>query len=345
MRVIGMAEAVTQRAAFAPRIGQPSLEVVTVLLQFQRHAALADRRVARLARVAVVIAETRCRQTNETPIAGQRRTDRAHLGIDPAVELAALRGVVVVLVAIYAVGMDRQPAAIAGVDAEHVGVAVLVAAVEAHFGAAAEAVHRGLGDAPVDHVDHAADGAGAVQQRRWTLQHFDLVGQERLDCRGMVLADGGHVLGRQAVAQYCHARAVQAADDRPAHAGPEVGTLYAGQAGHGFAQAGTAHLVQTLAGQHFHRATQLTGRIPQRAGGDHHLVQILDMAPTGGAGIVACVRTGRGLPIGSDRSVLGHGQGRGQQAGQGQRERGTAERVCKRGHGGADSVIVTVYQR
>ena len=69
-----------------------------------------------------------------------------------------------------------------------------------------------------------------------TLQHFDLVGQERLDAGGMVGADRGGVHVAHAIGQHGNARAFLAADDRAADAGAEEGALYAGQLGHGIAR-------------------------------------------------------------------------------------------------------------
>lgn len=116
--------------------------------------------------------------------------------------------------------------------------------------------------------------------------------------------------------------------------GPEVGTLHARQAGHRLAQAGGAHFVQALACQHLDRAAQLAGGIAQRAGGDHHLVQVLDMAAAGRRRVMPGIGTGRGLRVGRHRGVVGHGQSGDQHTGQGQREGGAAERGGKAGgHG------------
>src|SRR3546814_6627357 len=68
----------------------------------------------------------------------------------------------------------------AGVQAQHAATAVVDAA-GAQFSAAFErraGLHRR--DATVDHVDRATDRAAAVEQGGGALDHFDLVGQERL---------------------------------------------------------------------------------------------------------------------------------------------------------------------
>ncbi|CAM5556497.1 hypothetical protein RLIN73S_04686 [Rhodanobacter lindaniclasticus] len=76
--------------------------------------------------------------------------------------------------------MHRQ-AVTAAIHSEHVGVAVHVAEIETHFGTPGDALDRRFGDAAVDDVDRAADGAGPVKQRGGAFQYLDLVGQEGLD--------------------------------------------------------------------------------------------------------------------------------------------------------------------
>ena len=223
--------------------------------------------------------------------------------VDEGIGLAALGRVVVPGVAVHRVGMQGE-AVVAAVDAGHDGIAVAVARIEARFGAATETIcDRRFGDASVHHVDHAADRAAAVEQGGGALQYFDLIGQERLHCRRVVLADGGDVLGGQAVAEHGDARTIQAAQDRAPDAWTEVGTLHAGQAGDGFAQAGGAIFVQAFAGQHLGRLAQGIGRVAQGAGGDDDAVQVLYMAVPG---MRVCVRVS--VPgIGGWRTRVGAG--------------------------------------
>ena len=279
--VVGVAEAVAQAAAFAPGIGQRAFQVVAVLAHAQPDPALARGEVTGFAGVAVIVLETRRRNTDEAPVAQQRTADRSGVGVDERIGLAAIRRVVVLGVSVHRVGMQRE-AIVAAVDAGHDGIAVAVAGIEARFGTAAEAIgDRRFGDASVDDVDYAADRAAAVEQGGGTLQHFDLVGQERFHRRRVVLADRGDVLGGQPIAEYGHARAIQAPQDRAPDAWTEVGALHARQAGDGFAQAGGAILVQAFAGQYLGRLAQGIGGIAQGAGGDDDAVQVLYMAILG----------------------------------------------------------------
>ncbi|KAG1369584.1 hypothetical protein G6F59_018693 [Rhizopus arrhizus] len=67
------------------------------------------------------------------------------------------------------------------IEAEH-AAAFVVHRIAAQFCTAAERTLRQFArDAAIDHVDGTTDGAAAEQQRGRPLQHFDLVGQERLD--------------------------------------------------------------------------------------------------------------------------------------------------------------------
>ena len=173
--------------------------------------------------------------------------------------------------------MEGETAA-ATVDADHAGRAVADAVVAEFCASGQRGIRTDHRDPAIDHVDRAADRAAAVEQRGRPLEHFDLLGKEGFDAHRMVDADRGHVAGAQPIAQHLHARAVQAADDRPAHAGTEVGGLHARQAGHRFAQRAGLGFVQLAAGQHFHRRGQVLRGIRQRRGVHFHRGKILGHA-------------------------------------------------------------------
>ena len=195
--------------------------------------------------------------------------------------MLAVGGVVVVLIAIHAVSVQHQcTVGAGGINAGHRG-APAVDAVVAQFGAAFEGfVERALSDAAVDDIDHAADRAAAVQQGRRAFQDFDLVGEEGLDRRGVVLTDGGHVLTAQPTGQHANARAVEAADDRTTDASAEVGALHARQLAQRFAEGGGFGLIEPLARQHVHRLAEFFGGQAQRAGGHHHAIQVFGLIMT-----------------------------------------------------------------
>ena len=161
---------------------------------------------------------------------------------------------------------DHVAAGGGAVQAQHPG-ALVVDGPGAQFGAAFQWLVRGaLRDAAVDHVDRAADRAGAIQQRRRALEDLDLVGQEGFDGHRVVDADRGHVAGTQPVAEHLHPGAIEAADHRTADARPEEGRLHPGQSRDRIAQGGGLGRVQALAGQDLHRPRQLVGGGADRRG-------------------------------------------------------------------------------
>jgi len=274
--------------------------------------------VARFGGAAVLVEIARHRQAEVTPVAQQRSAGRAGGGLHLAVGLGAAGDVVAAVVAAHAVDVQRE-LPVAGIGAEQAGLA-FGAAVVAALGATAEAVlRRRHRDAAVDHVDHAADGAGAVKQGRRAFQHFDLVGQEGLDRSGVILADVGDILRTQAVFQHRDARAIHAADHRAADRLAQAGGLHAGDRGDCLAQRAGLDLVQRRAGQHGDRGDDLVGLLAQRHGIDGDRVQILGFGL-----VVVLVRRNIGRGIGGLQR-----QGGGAQAGgQGEGEHGLAHVGC-----------------
>ena len=100
--------------------------------------------------------------------------------------------VVVAGVAQQTIDMD-DPVAVDAIQPEHAG-AFVVDRVAAHFGTATErCVRNAVGQATVNHVDRATDGATAEQQGARTFQHFYLVSEERFDADGVVGTDRGGI--------------------------------------------------------------------------------------------------------------------------------------------------------
>ena len=126
-------------------------------------------------------------------------------------------------------------------------------------GLAGDAVGRGHGDAVGDHVDHAADRAGTVEQGGGALEHFHLTRGVRIDAHGMVLAQRGDVGRGEAVFLYPYPRTGLAPNHRPAHALTEIGRTDAGRIGQRRAQALAALAYQLGAGDHGGRLDGLAG--------------------------------------------------------------------------------------
>ena len=265
--------------------------------------------------VAVLVFVAGCGHAEEAGVAHQRRAERTGAGVDETVGLAAERGFVVVLVAIHAVRMDHERAIGAhGIGARHPGPA-LVDAVVARFRAAAHGFGHGLfGDAAIDRIHHAADGAAAIKQGCRALEHLDLVGEKRLDRNVVVLADRGNVGAVHSAGQRGDPGIVQAADDRTADALAEIGALHAGQLADRFAEGGALGLIEFVASQDFDGLGHVFRAGPQGVGRHHDLVEVGRVFV---AGVVAGVG-GRG------------GNGPGQRQGEGERK----GREANRGGGG-----------
>ncbi|MCY1350232.1 hypothetical protein D9M69_364600 [compost metagenome] len=213
------------------------------------------------------------------------------------------------------VGMDRE-LAVAGLD-QRAGIAGLVAADgAAGIHGAADAFDRLLGDAVVDHVDHAADGIAAVHQRRRAAHDLDAFGYQRIQRHRMVIGQGRGVDGAAAVLQHLDAVAIQAADHRAAGIGAEIRRRHAGQLVERLAQrAGLAH-GQRVAAQRRNRRDHVVQFAAERVGGDDDFAQRAGGGGGGGgSGGLGSGRGRGGLRVrgrrqGSERCSQGGGNGR-----------------------------------
>ena len=231
-----------------------------------------------------------------------------HLAGGFALGRPALADSVVARIARHAFHMHGQVASAAG---QREGTCFFTrAGVGAQLGAALVALLRdGGGDLAVEHIDHAAHGAVAVDQGRGAAQHFDLRGQQRLGHHGVVGADGGGVVQLGAVAQHLDARAVHAPDDGAAGTGAKVAAGDAGLAVERLAQRGLAAAHELVAFEH-------------RGGRGHVAGAQLQAAGRHGDGRQA---RGRGFC----GTVLGLGKaGGGQHGGQGHGAQDGGERGC-----------------
>ncbi|MNV43056.1 hypothetical protein D3C71_1347590 [compost metagenome] len=227
--------------------------------------------------------------------------------------------------------MHRQVASAAG---QREGTCFFTrAGVGAQLGAALVALLRdGSGDLAVEHIDHAAHGAVAVDQGRGAAQHFDLRGQQRLGHHGVVGADGGGVVQLGAVAQHLDARAVHAPDDGAAGTGAEVAAGDAGLTVQRFAQGGLAAAHEFIAFQHGDRRGHLIGAQLQAAGRDGDGGQ----AGGGRSAVIGrcCHRRGLRVRHAGARQRQHGGQGHGVEDGTGAKNNNGAARLgCGVGHG------------
>ncbi len=124
----------------------------------------------------------------------------------------------------------------------------------------ADAIQRFAGDAPRHHVHRSADGRTAVQHRRRSTQHLDLLSENAAGGNGMVRAKRGHVLGVHAAIEHLDPAGIQTADHRTTGARPESRRLHPRHSGERIAKTRTAYGIQALSRQNRDRPKTLTGR-------------------------------------------------------------------------------------
>ncbi len=148
------------------------------------------------------------------------------------------------IVGFAAKGIDVKDdcAALAGLEREidHATAGELIGrAAEAHFGGAAQGLGGQIGlDAVRDDIDHAADGAAAVEQRRGTADDLDALDEKRLHAYGVVGACHRGIERADAVFEQTDPISAQPADDRPAGAGTKRGGVDAGLGRERFTEGG-----------------------------------------------------------------------------------------------------------
>src|ERR1051325_9403256 len=159
-------------------------------------------------------------------LAHERRAGRAARRIDVAVEQFPDGRVVVAGLAPAVVAVPREHA---GSAAERQRAVPLVAVRRA--AQIDRAAHRLAGarrwNAIVEHVDDAANGIAAVEERRRTAHDLDALRVHGIDGDVVILTDVRRVAGADAVFENADAIAAEAADDRPAGAWNEAGRRYA----------------------------------------------------------------------------------------------------------------------
>ena len=142
-----------------------------------------------------------------------RAAERNHVAL--AVGHLADRRVVVTGAARAAAAAQRPAVAAKHSGAAAAGFTVAAAAVEVEV--AVGTLDRRARYLVGDDVDDAADGAGAVEQRRRAAHHFDAVGGGRIEGDAVIARLERQVAGAHAVLEDQHPVAVEAADHRAGH--------------------------------------------------------------------------------------------------------------------------------
>lgn len=340
MGVIGLHVLEAQRLEDAD-IVQPAVQGVAPLIQADAHAArffvlarilvIVPMRVAvvRMAGHAVAGLEEATGDTQMPTLAHPGHAQRAAGSAQGAVGQNAAGGrirhfafggqarialgiagdVDVATVAQQAIGMEdpaRARGLGAAIHAEHAGALIAIGAGAQLHAAAERRLRQGIGRASIDDVHCAADRAAAVKEGGRALHHLDPVGEERLDADGVVGAERGDIPAAHAIVDHLHARAIQPANDRAAHARAKRRALDAWAPLQGLAERVGLGFVQLLARQHFHRPDQLFRGLVQRRGGHHHAVELVHVLPVR-------VLLGRflGLQGGGQREAEPEGMGQG----------------------------------
>jgi len=136
-------------------------------------------------------------------------------------------------------------------------------AVFARDVAAEQVIDALLGNPPVNHVDHAADGIRAVEQRRRAAHDFDAPGEHRIEAHGVVGARRRGVNRVAAILQHTDAVPVETADDRTARRRAEVGGTDAGCARERLAERGLERALEAISGEDGNRLRLLEERAPE----------------------------------------------------------------------------------
>ena len=151
----------------------------------------------------------------------------------------------------------------------------LVAAGPADIGFATQAGHGLGGYAVVNHIHHTAYRTAAIHDGRRSTQHLDALNCQGVQWHGVVIAQCGQVLRRQAVVQNLDAIAVHAANDGTAGIGAKVAAGDAGSGRQGFAQSAFQAHQQCFALQDLHGLC--TVAVAQGVAGDRDLGQSIGL--------------------------------------------------------------------
>ena len=122
-------------------------------------------------------------------------------------------------------------------------------AIAAQHGQVHRLVRLGNGNAVVDYVDDTANRRRPILQGLRTAQHFDSVGQQRIDGRRMVCRRVRYVDRADPIGEHAHPLPLQAAQDGPRSAGTERCGRNARRVGQRIADRGAQRCCQFLTTQ------------------------------------------------------------------------------------------------
>jgi len=105
-------------------------------------------------------------------------------------------------------------------------------------------VDRLIRNPVVDHIDHATDGVGPIEQRGRSADDLDTLRADWVERDGVVHAGAGGIDGVHAILQDPDPVGIQTANHRPACGGTEVGGTHPGSGGEGFPQGGLGLLLE-----------------------------------------------------------------------------------------------------
>ena len=271
MLVVGVAGVELERAERAVEVAQFGGKGVVVLFHGQTHAGLGHRTV-----VGIVAAVGQARVTVFPVVrTADGTTVLAPVAVFQAMLAAGFVGIAHLrtagvagdaqIVELAAVGVQVQgEAAIAGFQLARTAAGGVGAPV-AQLAGTMNALHRRVGDAVVEGVDHPADGIATVEQGGRAAHDLDALDVHRVQWHGVVVRQRRGIQCTHAVAQDTDPVAVQAADHRAAGARAEPGGGDAGLGVQGFAQAALLLQGQCVAFEHAAGGCQ---RGAQRVGGD-----------------------------------------------------------------------------
>ena len=129
------------------------------------------------------------------------------------------------------------------------------------------------GNAVVDHIDDAANGATAVAQGSRAAQYFDARGEQRFDRQGVVAAEAGRIQGVELVLQNLDAAGALAAYHWYADAGAERRIADAWLVFQGLAEIGAGAAAQFIAAEAGDGLCCHVGIGMKWRCGNHHLVK------------------------------------------------------------------------
>ena len=105
------------------------------------------------------------------------------------------------------------------------------------------------GNTVIDHVHHAAQDAGAIEQGRWAAEHLHLADRQRIDAHRVIGTGAGGIEAARAVLRDLQAIAFETADHRAARVRTEIARSHAGDVREQVAEGGYRKRLQSGAAE------------------------------------------------------------------------------------------------